>query len=61
MENDADILLYNTEWGEMNIKEELNRTIPSSPGAGCCFFNTATHHFQFYTGTKWVIAQETDV
>ena len=27
MENDADILLYNTEWGEMNIKEELNRTI----------------------------------
>ena len=27
MENDADILLHNTEWGEMNIKEELNRTI----------------------------------
>ena len=27
MENDADILLYNTEWGEVNIKEELNRTI----------------------------------
>jgi len=27
MEADADILLYNTEWGEMDIKEELNQTI----------------------------------
>ena len=37
--------------------------LSTAPSAytGRAFFNTVTHHFQFYTGSKWVIAQETDV
>jgi hypothetical protein len=38
-------------------------TLSSAPSAvtGFMFFNTTTHHLQYYTGSKWVIAQETDV
>jgi len=42
MENDADILLYNTEWGEMNIKYLL-----LFPIIFCCY-DFILHCLQFF-------------